>query len=838
MPRLTTPEVFRFICQFQSSRLTNYDALMTRRLPRSLAKPVDQRRANRQLTPWLTHFGLVRLQLLASAVPALVPVVTEYASLHGRLDILDVMREIEPFTSTELYTLAAQGGHVHVLRYLDDLGYKYNLMDAAKRSATHGHVSVLQFFHQTYPLNRWMNVHAVESAAAAGHLNAMAWLFNMWPPFLDQEMLYKTQEKCLTMVIKRSSIMMALWLVHHMQDTGNIRAVVQVLLARKGPYGLFRELNELAAVSEVLAACPSSELIETLEVIFGHFSTLQHQDTVECRVVYNLCLVHAVTHGLGDLLCWLGVTRSMYPLDIHDVLHRQGEIAFQEAIQSENVQVVLFLKGYVDTGSNGPLNPAFERKILLDGVAWTPLAKYLLEDTTSHLTSWCKTAFGHGEKESQRVVEWIELLVARQDGGRVAVMGQLLVRMAQVDDVQPIFPQLYRTWEVLVQNTQEKQRVHQVCLKHGHASVVTCISITKALVVHAVTYFELAVLQQLYASSTACEMDPDKQEDFHVEMLTTAVAACRSDAIEWMVPTLIRPSNHVLAPLLQLGLSSGFDRPELLWTATSDDNSIQVVASLVQYCLVESIQLRFDMACCLNEEELKRDPSLRGRLGGKVHTRIKKLHVLINLASAKQDLFEQCIGGDPFVLLQLSMPAPNDELERATRTRQAAQDDESIPSMSTCIFLLLTRAASHWLDKQLHSTLPTGVESSLDDSMTWFDRLLGRDGGPVILLGRCLVQRRQSCKPRMGFRKHYALWRELLRTYIDRVLQNQQVHGAMLFQAILTGRVRMVKWLINRFDDQLVEVMEDAIVTAVSCEQESIARLLRRKLHHLHFNTS
>ncbi|KAF0688509.1 Aste57867_19879 [Aphanomyces stellatus] len=196
--------------------------------------------------------------------------------------------------------------------------------------------------------------------------------------------------------------------------------------------------------------------------------------------------------------------------------------------------LVLFLRGH-GVVEDPPLemHPWLVQDVLFDAVGNVPLAMLLLQGQDVHAgfsSAKCFQLYTRGSRDRIDYVHtlsrWILGVVDTEVvGGRVAVMGQLLVGIAWRRSTPRIFARLYATWLSEVMNDVDKERTNDTLLSRGNAKIVNCVAQSHpnkvALLQHALnTNKSLRVVQWIYNIVTE-SMDTEEIERLDSHLIAT-----------------------------------------------------------------------------------------------------------------------------------------------------------------------------------------------------------------------------------------------------------------------------------------------------------------------------
>ncbi|KAF0696111.1 Aste57867_13114 [Aphanomyces stellatus] len=185
---------------------------------------------------------------------------------------------------------------------------------------------------------------------------------------------------------------------------------------------------------------------------------------------------------------------------------------------------------------------------------------------------------------------------------------------------------------------------------------------------------------------------------------------------------------------------------------------------------------------------------------------------------------------------------PNEDIELRRYFYAHGVKDDVAANMTRLFLSVLARVIPRWLSTYLDDP---PIRCDDDDAvrgvmMAWLNQVMARQGGPVAVIGRCLLNRTSPCaKPRVTFRKIYGLWMSMAQdamdrdvTQVDAIRSNiQHVHGELMYQAIAVRGLNMANWLVRRMDDgQHERAIARARDAALSLHYNEIVLTLNRRL--------
>ncbi|KAF0688507.1 Aste57867_19877 [Aphanomyces stellatus] len=511
---LRLPNLVLIICDYQVG--LSEDLLPLKIL--LLTGYVPPSSVDKTLGSWLSQHKMSRLNRLFRHVPDATKAhtrVMQHAIKQHRLELLQWMAQEYPDAIGKCLTLledAAAIGNVAGMAYLHEIGYYPlgHIRIATVCAIQQGHLNILHFMHDTYTLQEWFRDTMAKSVT---HNRILTWLFKTLPPATHASVEYWA----LVGATKRNQQIMARWLIGRMQPTPNRRAIAQVWLNFKRPAHLVPFVDPIDATQCVLASAPPKHRLERLQILFAALPSVQAEGDVRQEVV-QLTLWHAIENLDAKVLRWLCNTQSIRRADVVDATcnHPRGPTALDQAKAARNVDMILFLHGHGVQSDESDVESTDE--ILFRGVGCAALALVLVAKLKLERSS--ATCFQVYERESPdrsdyviSVVRWIEWLVAKQEGGRVAVMGQLLCRLATTHPPPKIFPVLYSVWLSEEVNDAKRLEINTALLNEGSAKIVDCLGKS----VDAVNLLQIAMVNnslgvvRRLSKSTTCGMSTEEK---------------------------------------------------------------------------------------------------------------------------------------------------------------------------------------------------------------------------------------------------------------------------------------------------------------------------------------
>ncbi|KAF0688508.1 Aste57867_19878 [Aphanomyces stellatus] len=259
----------------------------------------------------------------------------------------------------------------------------------------------------------------------------------------------------------------------------------------------------------------------------------------------------------------------------------------------------LFLHGH-GVADDQPEDVDAINQLLFEGVGCVPLAMVLanpLAKNPAFSSAKCFQMYESGSPDRLEYVlalrQWIKCLVEKQPGGCVAVMGQLLQRMAKVSPTPKIFPALYRTWLTKASNAVDKDQFVHDLFRHGQANVVKAIAKANDvptnvdLLRRAIeTNTSLGVTQRIYTIATK-SLDKDKRRQLHGDLFVAAALATRFKIVRWLVKVAIGCTdvNLLLSSVGSKAMQLAIQRRDLNMVLLLEAHGVHVDDSLVDKSL-------------------------------------------------------------------------------------------------------------------------------------------------------------------------------------------------------------------------------------------------------------
>ncbi|KAF0685425.1 Aste57867_22691 [Aphanomyces stellatus] len=420
---LATPDIIRLILPFQKGYTYDMAALASLGSRSAKKSPED---AARILTSWFAQFDdfTTRLPVAFRTFPKLKLPLVQYASSHGRVDVLQVVHAyylsagLAQCPTSHLEESAASGGHLAVLEYLDSIGSKRKKwFQCTSLAAAQGHVPVLQYLQDTQPLDKWLKKAIVTKAIDDNQPEAFAFLYKAWATLTPANDDNRYHIQCLDLVVTKAGstdysstwLPTMTWIVPAMRQLNHSDALINVLLTNRSSKVLVEFLDASFHVPlRYIAIAANSRQIEGayLSRLFDTLPWLREPGPARDDTMkqYFVDAIHMVNL---PIMQWLA--KAMDRTVVREVL-QSNQYGLEYAIQTCKLEIVQFYDTF-----GVPISDALVQKAI--DLDWTRfhLVKHVLQDPTAKLDPW---------------YTW---LVGRY-GGRVAVM-RYLIDNAEPDKV-------------------------------------------------------------------------------------------------------------------------------------------------------------------------------------------------------------------------------------------------------------------------------------------------------------------------------------------------------------------------------------------------------------------
>ncbi|KAF0685912.1 hypothetical protein As57867_022195, partial [Aphanomyces stellatus] len=707
----------------------------------------------------------------------------------------------------------------------------------ARYAAEAGRLDVLEFLHAQHKLAfrhgpfYYVYNQVGKAAAANTHLDILQWVCRVWPGWYNPNDRRATQVVALTLAIKAQRMDVAAWLVQHMHVDNNTGGAVRVLIQCHGPMNLLGDVAVARVFKSVLDS--SSSPIQEASYLFTHVPCVDDPSSPASHEANQTCLLFAVEKGSIVFFRWLVTSRALDLSILHDIL---GPDALHTRLSRRQFDVALVLKSLGIDELPTTMTPSLAKDIVLHAIPCDVLAEILVNqeyDAATHIEA-VLAMYGRDHVGQLRVANWLLRLLDLQCD-RVAVMGDLLKGLAKLDPTPPTFQQLHRLWRLHM--PRDIEHVELVCLATGHPNVVACIRISEPMLVRAVKYFSVQAFQSMLLSAKS----HDQPQHLDERLMYTAILST-NQTLSWISQVWCIPKEGVAERLLQAGLTLGFDKFNVvLHHIGSTLVSAPTQALLVDFAVVEALQLEFDRR--FSVKHVLPAGKLKFVFRRATH---KRCNVLRWMAADRPDTFGMMDLLDRDTLQMLETVAatvdPNEDIELRRYFYAHGVKDDVAANMTRLFLSVLARVIPRWLSTYLDDP---PIRCDDDDAvrgvmMAWLNQVMARQGGPVAVIGRCLLNRTSPCaKPRVTFRKIYGLWMSMAQdamdrdvTQVDAIRSNiQHVHGELMYQAIAVRGLNMANWLVRRMDDgQHERAIARARDAALSLHYNEIVLTLNRRL--------
>ncbi|KAF0683827.1 Aste57867_24143 [Aphanomyces stellatus] len=418
----------------------------------------------------------------------------------------------------------AHGGHRPVLEYLlpqlvlhPDL-----LVRATTYAAAYNHVAMAAWLH-TYLVDLHVALEANDEtfesplwiATSRGHLDGLQWLVDLLAR-VDAAQVAAWVEFCLGVATRYRQAHVVEWLVPQVPSSSTL---LQIYLSDDSDGTLLDAAVDAHAVvaAGMLADEVTSWSIEKLQHAFGKLDILK-LDPGRTDALKQ-CLFQVVSYGSLALVPWL--VGNLRPMDVVDVvctqraLHRglhRGGVPMLDLFEAQNI-----------------LLPPED----MDDVLYSLLRQ--AADATS-VPSWLGPQDYMTDENSSNDVQIAQWFVVRR-GGKLAVLGLLLVRLAQRKKTTTQFKILYNAWLPLV-DENEKNRVVMACLEKTNSPEIvqffeTVLATDPHLFVLMATTLQLGTVRKMHGF-LAKSVSPDVLRSVESEALVRATLGGHRGIMEFL----------------------------------------------------------------------------------------------------------------------------------------------------------------------------------------------------------------------------------------------------------------------------------------------------------------
>ncbi|KAF0683822.1 Aste57867_24138 [Aphanomyces stellatus] len=526
---LLSRDVVRLVCEYQSGICDDMRPFLPLRIMASTVDDVSdddeesltsigalQAMANgvaSVLPKWLASFSMDRLRLLFDCVQGVREPILVWAASTARLDVLMWVHIHYDLRVCSDNLLVAGVAQLTVLSYLHSIKFTTKTTKAVVQAATEGHVASLAFLLTEFQVpQNWLNGGTVSRVAGGGHREILAFLL----PQLEQvpQLLWQVT----THTAAYNHIELAAWLytqlvaldvpIHADDDTlesplwiastgGHVDGlewllnlvalvdatevatwedfcfsaatryrqvqVVNFLIPRVSPTTivetyLYDDSDGLllhAVVDRDFNVQVDNDVVEMvlrwsldkLRQVLDTFTLFQHQPRLRTDTLKK-CLHRVVSFGRRmDLVPWL--VGGLQHEDVQDV------VITQKALH------VGFLRGGVPMLDFFDAHDIHMPPTEIDHKLFLILRQ---ARDKSVLPRWLDNSLDDNldTANEDSIARWLVL----RRGGRVAVFGRLLVRLAQGKNTLDQFKTLFNGWLSLSTTSDESNQVIQECMKH------------------------------------------------------------------------------------------------------------------------------------------------------------------------------------------------------------------------------------------------------------------------------------------------------------------------------------------------------------------------------------
>ncbi|KAF0683825.1 Aste57867_24141 [Aphanomyces stellatus] len=435
----------------------------------------------------------------------------------------------------------ALGGNLALLEFLLPLLLRRSdlLNCSVGVAASKGHDTLARWLHDhllQHNLPVKVDRSAIQVAASLGHLSGLQLLFELWNPVLADVLC----EDGLFWATAHRQKAVAAWLAPQVWQF----QLVRIFLENDLDGNVLHDVvdPDSAIDTTFMASTVPQWTFPKVQRVFNVFTRLQLGAPLRIQAL-KACLWEAVAHGMVDTSKWLA--DALDPDDVKEVVYTKPFYRRQNALFCG------FERGGV------PLLEYFAAR----GVHLTPpemddlLCSALCQASHKSLVPMWLSG-DQGQSTGSRTFEACLWLVKRRNG-RVAVMGNLIVRLSPLAHKTELFQALYNEWLSLIQDEAEKSSIQVQCLTKGHVAMVAHILTTspKLLVQFAKSAPAIAV-GSLHAT-TARAVPMEEFRAIECEALLAAVEADRCDVVRLMMQKMKGIHDDAIAEARAMALCRG-----------------------------------------------------------------------------------------------------------------------------------------------------------------------------------------------------------------------------------------------------------------------------------------
>ncbi|KAF0715292.1 Aste57867_3460 [Aphanomyces stellatus] len=531
---LCSPDVLHLVCQYQSGM--HEDILPFRGIyfpfnlqfdlhlnwgmqesPMSLFQTMADT-FDGMIPPWLSMYSIDRLGLLFDGrLEHLREPILLWAAYVGRLDVLVWADTHYGLGACSENLLVAAVGQTNIITYLHSIGYRTKSGFATQLAAIHGHLLSLTCLLSEFQVpDNWLNVDTAQRFSYRGHRHILEYLvprLTRNPPLLCEAMMYVATYSDLEIAKWLHSVLVCLHPKVSTYDHGLINAVYSA--SQKGSLDVVQWLLQISDVDNteltyVQTVClnlatgarqrdvvdwivprvspttilhayllydmdgsmlsavvdPNIDIegqlvsryarnwsFEKTQIVFDTLALLKQPSSIR-TVILKQCLFEVITHTQLETIPYYvkrltaDEVREILYKDraMHVALYRHGGDAMLDVLEALDIHF-----------SNDEM----------DDQMYTILRQ---TSNKKRVPMWLQQVDDQLESFMDRIAHWF----LKRRGGRVAVLGRLLVRLAHGKKTIVQFNTLFRAWSPLV-NEAERIRVFKACLEHtSNADMLRC----------------------------------------------------------------------------------------------------------------------------------------------------------------------------------------------------------------------------------------------------------------------------------------------------------------------------------------------------------------------------
>ncbi|KAF0683831.1 Aste57867_24147 [Aphanomyces stellatus] len=391
--------------------------------------------------------------------------------------------------------------------------------EAVVIAAANGHLALADWIHQqmlTHKISLVVYVSDVETAISRGHLTGVKWVLKVCSPELHETFQSRINKYGLMFAIKHRQAEIVGWFSAYLTPEDLVEAYFNY---DDDGSMLCDVVDPHANVDEVLVVSSVSRwVMPKVQQVFDKFVCLHQSGLFRTHALAG-CLFHAVLSGNVPTMAWL--IENMDRQQVHDVLFKKSSdflgYPLQHGIYRSGASMLDMLEAH--------------------GIYFTPeeIDQELYQALRQEQDKTAVPAWLSGSTQPNTRISALEWLVERR-GGRVAVMGRMIMRLASGGKRQfERFKTLYNEWLLLVHDDLDERRSIKIkCLATGRAFLKQhMFSHNPQLFVDLVTTESLTVVASAYAK-TERVVALEVLRAIEIESLSKAINCGRQDIIQFL----------------------------------------------------------------------------------------------------------------------------------------------------------------------------------------------------------------------------------------------------------------------------------------------------------------